>query len=514
MRAVRVVHMFDSCDVRWPSLLAGGLAVEAAVLPGRHVRAASEHERAVGEALSATAPGPELAAALAALEWGGLDGHGLVEAAAGWQRLISWAQAEQAAVLAELTGRDELRPAESGSGFASVGPVTSTAVEVAGRLCLTVRQAEGLVGQSGELVEGFPATHAALRAGLIDARRARVITAELAGRDVEVRQRVEAAALDRAAGLDSVGLRRRVRRLVSVADPADAAARAERARAGRYVAVTPVEDGMAWLEALLPAEDAQAVATVLDAAAEAGKRGDREAARPARTVSQRRADALAQLAWAALAAGREGAGPGTAPGRPVTVQVTVPLTTLAGLDEQPGELDGHGPIPAPVARRLAAAGVWEWLGTHPTTGQVMERGLARYRPTRALADFITSRDRTCRAPGYHRPAWRCDIDHRRPHAQGGATSAENCLALCRTHHLLKHHTRWTVDNHPGGGHVWTSPTGHRYLKPPEPVGPTADELNITPLKRSTEPSRYRSPSPDRPPDRSPEAADPDDIAPF
>jgi len=36
------------------------------------------------------------------------------------------------------------------------------------------------------------------------------------------------------------------------------------------------------------------------------------------------------------------------------VHVTVALSTLLGLDEQPGELAGHGPIPAVLARRLAA----------------------------------------------------------------------------------------------------------------------------------------------------------------
>jgi hypothetical protein len=37
-----------------------------------------------------------------------------------------------------------------------------------------------------------------------------------------------------------------------------------------------------------------------------------------------------------------------------SVQVIVALSTLLGLDEQPGELAGSGPIPAAVARRIAA----------------------------------------------------------------------------------------------------------------------------------------------------------------
>src|SRR5690606_27303421 len=45
-------------------------------------------------------------------------------------------------------------------------------------------------------------------------------------------------------------------------------------------------------------------------------------------------------------------------GRPVTVNVTIPLSTLLGLDDHPGELDGYGPIPAHIARHLSTAGLW------------------------------------------------------------------------------------------------------------------------------------------------------------
>src|SRR5690606_6098528 len=55
-------------------------------------------------------------------------------------------------------------------------------------------------------------------------------------------------------------------------------------------------------------------------------------------------------------------------GRPVTVNVTIPLSTLLGLDDHPGELDGYGPIPAHIARHLSTAGLWRWVATHDTTG--------------------------------------------------------------------------------------------------------------------------------------------------
>ncbi len=72
-----------------------------------------------------------------------------------------------------------------------------------------------------------------------------------------------------------------------------------------------------------------------------------------RTADQRRADAVVQLALNTL----HGSVADELPrehGLRRSVQVTVALSTLLGLDEQPGELAGSGPIPASVARRIAA----------------------------------------------------------------------------------------------------------------------------------------------------------------
>jgi hypothetical protein len=440
-----------------------------------------------------------MAAALAAVAVDGLSEHELVEAAAGWQQLASWAQAKQAEALAELTRRKRMCPART--KYRSVNPVTNAAMDLAGRLRITARQAENLVGHAVQLRADFSATWQALRAGVIDERRARVITTELGGCAPAIRARAEAAALSQAPELDATGLRRVVKRLAHAADPAEAERRCQQARRRRYVCVSPASDGMAYLEAYLPAEDAHAIKVALDSAAAADKLRDRRSGRAARTADQRRADALAQLGWSTLAAGQAPTSPGLRlareGGRPVTVHVTMPLTTLTGADSQPAELDGYGPIPASVARQLATAGVWEWLGTHPATGQVLDYGLTRYRPTRALADFIVRRDRTCRGPGCHRQAYQCEIDHRVPYADGGPTSADNCLPLCKTHHLLKHHGGWRLEADGTGGYVWHSPSGHRYRKPPEPVRPIGQCLAPPDDESSGQP-------PDQPGDPPPE----------
>ncbi|HZB50409.1 MAG TPA: HNH endonuclease signature motif containing protein, partial [Mycobacteriales bacterium] len=148
-----------------------------------------------------------------------------------------------------------------------------------------------------------------------------------------------------------------------------------------------------------------------------------------------------------------------------TVHVTVPAATALGLDEQPGELAGHGPVPASMARRLAGTGSWRKVTTDPESGVVTSVGRRTYTPAAALADLVRARDRTCRFPGCRQPARRCDLDHvvRWP---DGPTDAANLAALCRHHHRLKHQTQWTVRAGPGADLEWIAPTGHRYVTSP------------------------------------------------
>ncbi|RIQ31151.1 DUF222 domain-containing protein [Jiangella rhizosphaerae] len=266
-------------------------------------------------------PGPELAARLAAFDPAAASADELVEAEAAFGRQAAWVAAGEAAVLAELATRSEMRPDET--GYRSVNPVTNTAITLAGRCQVTCKQAENQVGHAIQLVLDFPDTHALLATGAIDLRRARVITDELGGQDPHVRARVEAAVLPKAPGLDSVALRKLIKQLLHELAPVEAADRYEAARERRYVAITPASDGMAHLEARLPAADAAALDTALNAAAADAKRADAAAGLPARTKDQRRADALAELGWAALTACADG--------------TTTPLSHAAGVASSAGE---------------------------------------------------------------------------------------------------------------------------------------------------------------------------------
>ena len=114
------------------------------------------------------------------------------------------------------------------------------------------------------------------------------------------------------------------------------------------------------------------------------------------------------------------------------IHVTVPLTTLMGLHDEPGDFAGYGPIPAPIARQIAADpdSTWRRLLTDPVSGTLLDYGRRTYRPPAPLAGFLRARDGECRYPGCRRPAVACEIDHVQPWQHGGTTSEDNLCCLC------------------------------------------------------------------------------------
>jgi hypothetical protein len=185
-----------------------------------------------------------------------------------------------------------------------------------------------------------------------------------------------------------------------------------------------------------------------------------------RPVDVRRADAFARLFDAALA---DPALP-TAHGARPWIGLTMDVATVAGLADHPGHLDGYGPVPPVLARRLAASGDWHRLVTDPVTGALLDYGTSVYRPPADLAEYILARDRTCRFPSCNRAARRCDIDHAEPYDHdnpeaGGVTAAHNCGALCRRNHRQKTQGNTRLVSHPDGSATWTTSSGHTYFRP-------------------------------------------------
>ena len=196
--------------------------------------------------------------------------------------------------------------------------------------------------------------------------------------------------------------------------------------------ITPVEHGMAELWAYLPAEQAAAITATLDAIAYHtihGKGGD------PRTGDQRRADAFVDLCTAPLGDPHLTGGHGQRPG----VQVTVAATTLMGLDDQPGELDGYGTITATMARHIATdpTATWRRLLTDDQ-GRVLHAGTTTYRPPAHMTRTVIARDVHCMFPGCRKKARHNDLDHVQAFKAGDQTTHANLMSLCRRHHRFKH----------------------------------------------------------------------------
>src|SRR5690625_442396 len=135
-------------------------------------------------------------------------------------------------------------------------------------------------------------------------------------------------------------------------------------------------------------------------------------------------------------------------GKPVTVNVTVPYSTLIGIDEHPGQLAGYGTITANVARRIATTGTWRRILTDPVNGAPLDYGRTRYEPPPDLAAFIALRDGQCTFPGCTRTAHTSQVDHTTPYGHGGPTAHTNLGCLDQVCHLLKTFAGWTVTQEP------------------------------------------------------------------
>ncbi|HEU5271891.1 MAG TPA: DUF222 domain-containing protein [Jatrophihabitans sp.] len=327
-------------------------------------------------------------------------------------------------------------------------------------LQLPLRTAQNRLAQAETLVRELPRTLAAVSDGSISAAHAAVL-AEAVWRmpdDPALPAALEDTVLPPVLSTGCVTvpqLRRRVRRAAIALDPATAEQRRHRALADRRVEYRPDEDGMASLTALLPAPEAQLLYTRLTTAA------GLLPAQDSRTLDQQRADLFVDAVLCGLP---EGALP-RPQGRRPSIQVIVGADTLLGLDDQPAQLTGYGPITAETARRLAAdeSGTWRRLLTDRDTGALLDIGAHRYRPPQRVRDFLAARDDVCVFPTCNQPGYRCEPDHTIPYANGGPTSRRNLALTCRRHNRAKTTgTGWSYRHNQNGSYTWTTSTGHKY----------------------------------------------------
>ncbi len=510
---------------------------------------------ASGGALDTLAPG-WLLAKLTAAAVTGMDGLGharlgeseLIGVLRAWRRLASWAQAGEAAAVSALATRRTAQACDLNN------PHLAEHVddEVAAALTLTGRSAGRLSSVAAGLAR-LPQVLAALARGEIDWARACVFVDELAGLSDADAADIAGSLLDQAGGWTTGQLRAALRRAVLAFDPDAARRRREAARKDAEVQVWEEPSGNAALAGReLPPADVLAADARLTALARWLKGHG-----AAGTIAQLRAVAyLALLAGrpvsSLLADARNDSGNSTSAGASVdtdtrcgagtagnasggnppaggeagmsahadgdttsgewpqlagTINLTLPMTTWAGLATTPGEVAGHGPADAVTCTELAkmTRGAARWCLTltgpggravahacarrppPPGPGVITwatdlgdklcrletgtcshDRQSGRYIPPPRLAHLIRVRQRTCSFPGCRRAALRCDIDHTVPFGHGGITCECNLAPLCRRHHRAKQAPRWLLEQTQPGLMTWNLPHGRAYQTTGDP----------------------------------------------
>lgn len=442
-----------------------------------------------------------------------LDGLGLLA------RIDAAAAAAKVRMIATYAEAATLLETPPASAYEESAQEMTLVAEVACTLTIGERAASALLGEAHALTTSLPAALDALQAGTISWQHARAIVDETVGLDPARTAALVAHFFDPEAPNPARGaapgdlvpsrFRRKVRAWRERTYPDSLEERHAIGVADRRMEYRPDVDGMGWLSLYLPGDTACAVWNKASAIAR-GLQGPDEH----RTLTQLRADIAAALLLGARAAGgtsnegpaeasmpsgaeiQSGAGVTTGalvatharvttgarvtndtvsdpyavdlskiPAPKADVLVTVPVFSLLGLTDEPADLDGFGPIPASMARRLVAdgAGSFYRVLVDPRDGAPLEIGRTSYRLPESMKRWIRMRDARCTFPGCSSHTSDNETDHLTAWQHGGSTGISNLGQLCPKHHRLKHASAWSptpaAKNLPPG---WTSPTGRRY----------------------------------------------------
>jgi hypothetical protein len=223
-------------------------------------------------------------------------------------------------------------------------------------------------------------------------------------------------------------------------DPDGVLADDNRAHERRWFECEQTYGGVFVLRGELDAEGGALVKTAIDALSHGMSRGEM------RSGSQRRADALVDLAATQLRCGDHRDVHGQRPHLTVTVSAD---TLRSGADAAPAELSGVGPIHPETARRIACDAVRTVVTVAPPAeswaaraGSTRAEPLSVGRATRTIPAHLRTalhlRDRGCRFPGCDRPPAWTDGHHITHWSDGGPTELENLVSLCRPHHRRVH----------------------------------------------------------------------------
>ena len=174
------------------------------------------------------------------------------------------------------------------------------------------------------------------------------------------------------------------------------------------------------------------------------------------TPAQRRADALGLLAEAALTADLDRGSAGDryqvvlhVESRPVWRQGKV---CRGRVEVDHGAVD----VSAETSRRLSCdASVVPMR--HGADGAVLDVGRKTRTVPPSIRRALQARDQSCRFPGC--TARRCDAHHVEHWIDGGATSLDNLVLLCRRHHRAVHEGGFDLIRHDDGAVTFLRPNG-------------------------------------------------------
>ena len=366
------------------------------------------------------------------------------------ERLKSACAAAQARITDDLDQRARSRPvAPTDHGLGAQVGLARRESPHRGRTHLRLARA---------LVHDLPRTLAALERGDLDEHSAQIIADETRDLSRDDRRRADAELAAGCGGtfdgLGGVKLREAVRAIALRLDERTAVRRRARALRGRRVTGRLLEDGTAQVTAVVADWQYAAVMASLSEAADSAR-----AAGDERTRGQ----VLADTAVARLT------GQVTAQTPPVALNVVVSAETLLGDDSTPAHVDGVGPVPASVTRRLVATSPEvrssiRRLFACPSTGALVAMESRRDKFPLGLKTFIGLRDRLCRTPWCGAPVRH--VDHPVPRRAGGPSTALNGQGLCEACNYAKESPGWR--QRPVSGPVdphtveITTPTGHTY----------------------------------------------------
>ncbi|RLA27154.1 MAG: hypothetical protein DRR11_18710, partial [Gammaproteobacteria bacterium] len=240
------------------------------------------------------------------------------------------------------------------------------------------------------------------------------------------------------------------------------------------------DDGSLVIRARLPADEGAVVLQALNAAMDAQESDAESEDVTAVTFAvenrfaQRRADALTTMAETTL---RHGPGQlSTGDRYQVVVHVTAETLADDDSDDSDGrcELDG-GPRLAPdTVRRIACDGSLLHI-TEDLAGNPLDIGRKTRAVPAAMRRALQARDAGCRFPGCSHRRF-VDAHHIEHWADGGKTSIDNLVLLCRRHHRLVHEGGFGLEKIADGRIRITRPDGRAIDDHPRLPGGTIEAL--------------------------------------